>query len=96
MTLNIVVQWVVAWPIEVEQGGVRTIGVHLAGGFMGALGACVLQPQPMLGASAGIYAVLISHLAHLYLVSVTSVKELIIFLWFYEGGTLIVPIWLWL
>lgn len=71
LALNVGVQCAVTYVLEVEQGGTRVGAVYMGGAVGGALGACVLQPQPMVGASAGIYAVLISHLAHIYLVSNT-------------------------
>ncbi|GLV35897.1 rhomboid-6 [Carabus blaptoides fortunei] len=67
LALNVAIQCVLALPLEVEQGGLRTLVVYVGGGVFGALGACLLQPQPMVGASAGVYSLLISHLAHLYL-----------------------------
>lgn len=75
LVLNVLIQCVLAVILEVEQGGARTVAVYLGGGVFGALGACILQPQPMVGASAGIYSLLISHLAHLYLVSLTNTKN---------------------
>ena len=44
--------------------------IYLGGGVCGALGASLVHPSLYLvGASAGVYALLTSHLAHLYLVS---------------------------
>nr|XP_012217786.1 PREDICTED: rhomboid-related protein 2 isoform X2 [Linepithema humile] len=54
--------------IEVEQGRIGVATIYLGGGVCGALGASLLQPSLYLvGASAGVYALLTSHLAHLYL-----------------------------
>jgi len=54
----------------VEQGRIGVATIYLGGGVCGALGASLLQPSLYLvGASAGVYALLTSHLAHLYLVS---------------------------
>jgi len=54
----------------VEQGRLGVATIYLGGGVCGALGASLLQPNLYLvGASAGVYALLTSHLAHLYLVS---------------------------
>lgn len=69
LVLNVIVQCLFAIPLEIEQGGLRTVAVYLWGVVFGALGACLLQPQPMVGSSAGVYAILVSHLAHIYLVS---------------------------
>lgn len=53
-----------------EQGRIGVATIYLGGGVCGALGASLLQPSLFLvGASAGVYALLTSHLAHLYLVS---------------------------
>jgi hypothetical protein len=55
---------------QVEQGRLAVGTIYLGGGVCGALGASLLQPNLYLvGASAGVYALLTSHLAHLYLVS---------------------------
>lgn len=56
---------------QVEQGRLGVATVYLGGGVCGALGASLLHPTLYLvGASAGVYALLTSHLAHLYLVSI--------------------------
>uniref|UniRef100_A0A0C9RLI3 Rho_2 protein n=1 Tax=Fopius arisanus TaxID=64838 RepID=A0A0C9RLI3_9HYME len=68
LTLNVVIQIVLATPLEVEQGKLAVATIYLGGGICGALGASLLQPSLYLvGASAGVYALLTSHLAHLYL-----------------------------
>ncbi|XP_046619722.1 protein rhomboid-like isoform X1 [Neodiprion virginianus] len=68
LSLNVVIQLVLAVPLEVEQGWLGVAAVYLGGGICGALGASLLQPTLYLvGASAGVYALLTSHLAHLYL-----------------------------
>ncbi|XP_008214424.1 protein rhomboid isoform X2 [Nasonia vitripennis] len=68
LTLNVVIQLVLATPLEVEQGRFAVGTIYLGGGVCGALGASLLQPNLYLvGASAGVYALLTSHLAHLYL-----------------------------
>lgn len=56
--------------LQVEQGWIGVATIYLGGGVCGALGASLLQPSLFLvGSSAGVYALLTSHLAHLYLVS---------------------------
>ncbi|XP_063972185.1 protein rhomboid isoform X2 [Diachasmimorpha longicaudata] len=68
LSLNVVIQMVLAAPLEVEQGKLAVATIYLGGGICGALGASLLQPSLYLvGASAGVYALLTSHLAHLYL-----------------------------
>ena len=69
LALNVLLQLLLAAPLGHEQDGMRTTAVYAAGGVAGALGAALVQPQPLVGASAGVYAVLMSHLSHLYLVS---------------------------
>ncbi|XP_043272976.1 rhomboid-related protein 2-like isoform X2 [Venturia canescens] len=65
---NVVIQLVLATPLEVEQGRLAVATVYLGGGVCGALGASLLHPSlHLVGASAGVYALLTSHLAHLYL-----------------------------
>ncbi|XP_046812992.1 protein rhomboid isoform X1 [Vespa velutina] len=68
LALNVLIQLVLATPLEVEQGRMGVATIYLGGGVCGALGASLLQPSLYLvGASAGVYALLTSHLAHLYL-----------------------------
>ncbi|XP_011500481.1 PREDICTED: protein rhomboid [Ceratosolen solmsi marchali] len=68
LMLNVVIQLVLAAPLEVEQGRLAVGTIYLGGGVCGALGASLLQPNLyLIGASAGVYALLTSHLAHLYL-----------------------------
>ncbi|KAL7303499.1 hypothetical protein TKK_0003666 [Trichogramma kaykai] len=68
LALNVVIQLLLATPLEVEQGRLAVWTIYLGGGVCGALGASLLQPNLYLvGASAGVYALLTSHLSHLYL-----------------------------
>ncbi|XP_018394283.1 PREDICTED: protein rhomboid-like [Cyphomyrmex costatus] len=54
--------------LQVEQGRIGVATIYLGGGVCGVLGASLLQPSLYLvGASTGIYALLTSHLANLYL-----------------------------
>lgn len=56
--------------LELEQGQWRVGLVYIVGGICGALGNAWLQPElSLLGASAGVYAMLCSHVPHLVLVS---------------------------
>lgn len=60
-----------ATPLEFEQGWWRCCVVYIGGGLIGALGASLFQPTLyMVGASAGVYALLTSHLANVLLVSI--------------------------
>ncbi|XP_014203473.1 protein rhomboid-like [Copidosoma floridanum] len=68
LATNVLIQLLLATPLEVEQGRLAVGTIYLGGGVCGALGASLLQPNRYLvGASAGVYALLTSHLAHLYL-----------------------------
>lgn len=70
LSLNVIIQFFLASPLEYEQGHVRTIAIYLGGGLAGSLGASIFDKESMLvGASGGIYALLISHIAHIILVS---------------------------
>ncbi|XP_067008218.2 protein rhomboid [Anabrus simplex] len=68
LALNIVIQCLLATPLEHEQGHLRTGIVYLGGGIGGSLGTSMLEPDLyVVGASAGVYALLISQLAHILL-----------------------------
>lgn len=57
--------------LQVEQGRLAVGTIYLGGGVCGALGASLLHRKfYLMGASAGVYALLTSHLAHLYLVCI--------------------------
>lgn len=59
----------VAIPLETEQGSFRTLFVYLGGILFGAIGSTVINPtQSMVGASAGVYSLLLSHISHCVLV----------------------------
>lgn len=63
-------QLLVATPLETEQGHFKTLFVYLGGILFGALGSALFNPsQAMIGASAGVYSLLISHISHCVLVS---------------------------
>ncbi|XP_059489568.1 rhomboid-related protein 2 isoform X2 [Neocloeon triangulifer] len=66
--LNIVIQLVLAVPLEREQKWLRTAFVYFGGGLAGSLSTSVLAPELFLvGASAGVYALLTSQLANIIL-----------------------------
>lgn len=65
-----VLQCFVGVSLELEQGHCRVGLVYIVGGICGALANAWLQPELLLvGASAGVYAMLCSHVPHLVLVS---------------------------
>ena len=67
-------QILVAIPLEAEQGHLRVFFIYFGGVIAGALGASVLQPSLfMVGASAGVYSLLISHLPHIAMVHRSSI-----------------------
>lgn len=55
--------------MEKYQGNARIAAVYLISGMLGALGAACVLPDLIVGASAGVYALLISHIAHVIIVS---------------------------
>ncbi|SPP79225.1 protein rhomboid [Drosophila guanche] len=68
LTLNICLQCFIGVCLELEQGHCRLAVVYFAGGLAGALANAWLQPHLLLlGASAGVYAMLFSHVPHLVL-----------------------------
>lgn len=71
--LNVIIQCILGTPLEYEQGHLRTALIYIGGGLGGSLGASVLDAQLfMVGASGGVYALLISHIANIALVSEES------------------------
>lgn len=69
LILNVVIQCLIAIPLERQQDSIRVGLVYVSGGFLGALGAACISPDYVIGASAGVYALLISHMSDLLLVS---------------------------
>ncbi|XP_017049050.1 protein rhomboid [Drosophila ficusphila] len=68
LSLNICLQCFIGVCLEVEQGHWRLAVVYVVGGVAGALANAWLQPHLLLmGASAGVYAMLGSHVPHLVL-----------------------------
>ncbi|XP_034230557.1 uncharacterized protein LOC117639216 [Thrips palmi] len=66
--LNVGVQSFVGAPLEREQSALRVAAVFFGGAVYGALVTGVISPTlHMVGASAGIYAILMSHLAQILL-----------------------------
>ncbi|XP_062142839.1 protein rhomboid [Drosophila sulfurigaster albostrigata] len=68
LAINMCLQFFVGVWLELEQGHWRVAVVYIAGGICGALANAWLQPELLLlGASAGVYAMLCSHVPHLVL-----------------------------
>ncbi|PSN46540.1 Protein rhomboid [Blattella germanica] len=68
LSFNIVIQFVLAAPLEHEQGHLRTSLIYLGGVLGGSLGTSMLEPELyVMGASGGVYALLISQLANILL-----------------------------
>lgn len=63
IVLNIIIQCLVAIPLECEQGSLRVAVVYLIAGLAGSLGTEFMDPDlSVVGCSAGVYALLISHI----------------------------------
>ncbi|ALC42859.1 rho-6 [Drosophila busckii] len=66
--INICLQCFIGILLELEQGHCRVAAVYILGGLAGSVSNAWLQPGlSLLGASAGIYALLCSHVPHLVL-----------------------------
>ncbi|KFB39961.1 AGAP009451-PA-like protein [Anopheles sinensis] len=65
LVLNIIIQILVAFPLETEQGHDKVLLVYFTGILAGGLGASVFEPTLMVGASAGVYCLLMSHIPHI-------------------------------
>lgn len=69
LSLNLIIQCLFAGALEKKQGHLRVGVLYLGGGAVGALGASCVRPDLVIGASAGVYALLTSHISHVILVS---------------------------
>ncbi|XP_055641036.1 rhomboid-related protein 2 [Toxorhynchites rutilus septentrionalis] len=65
LILNVIIQTMVSFPLETEQGHGNVLLVYFAGVLAGGLGASVFEPTLMVGASAGVYCLLMSHIPHI-------------------------------
>ncbi|XP_058453513.1 rhomboid-related protein 2 isoform X2 [Malaya genurostris] len=65
LMLNVIIQIMVAFPLETEQGHATVLLVYFGGVLAGGLGASVFEPTLMVGASAGVYCLLMSHIPHI-------------------------------
>ncbi|XP_074026366.1 protein rhomboid isoform X2 [Leptinotarsa decemlineata] len=73
LMLNVVIQCIFAILLEKRQGHLRVVILYILGGITGVLGASCIHPDLVIGASAGVYALLISNIADIVL-NFTSVK----------------------
>lgn len=63
-------QLLIAFCLETEQGHWKVATIYVIGGISGSLATLYLQPElSLMGASAGVYALLMSHIPHLLKVS---------------------------
>lgn len=64
-TVLSVFQVILAIPLEFEQSHFKVFGIYFGGGIVGAMGASVFEHnQLMVGSSAGVYSLLMSHITH--------------------------------
>lgn len=70
LLINIILQLVISFPLESEVGSRNVLFVYIGGILSGSLAAS-LSPDftLMVGASSGIYSLLMSHISHICLVS---------------------------
>jgi rhomboid-related protein 1/2/3 len=70
LLINIILQITIAITLETENGHLKTFYVYIGGILSGSLAASLMNDGLlMVGASSGIYSLLISHLSHIYLVN---------------------------
>ena len=68
MSLNVLIQLLIALPLETEQGRIRVLVIYIGGVLSGSLGASIFENSLMLGASSGVYSLLMSHIPHIFMV----------------------------
>lgn len=72
--LNIIMQCLFALFLEHRQGSLRVLLLYSLAGITGVLGAACVHPDLVIGASAGVYALLISNFADILLVDFVFVS----------------------
>ncbi|XP_061386287.1 rhomboid-related protein 1-like, partial [Musca vetustissima] len=66
LMMNICLQFFIAFCLESEQSHWKVATIYISGGISGSLATRYLQPElSLMGASAGVYALLMSHIPHL-------------------------------
>lgn len=68
LMLNVLIQCIFASLLEKRQGHLRVLLLYILGGITAVLGASCFYPILVIGASAGVYALLISNNADIVLV----------------------------
>ncbi|XP_030383928.1 protein rhomboid [Scaptodrosophila lebanonensis] len=64
--MNVILQCFIGICLELEHGQWRLVFVYVSGGVCGSLASGWLKPHmPVVGASGGVYAMLLSHIPHL-------------------------------
>lgn len=59
----------IGFPLETEQGHIRILFVYICGVLCGAIGSMRTNPtQSIIGSSAAVYSLLLSHVSHCILV----------------------------
>lgn len=71
LVINIVLQLIIAFTLETEVGHMNVLMVYVGGIFGGSLAASISPGDVslMVGASSGIYSLLMSHVSHICMVS---------------------------
>lgn len=72
LILNIFMQVLFAYFLELRHGKIRIFILYIMGGITGVLGASCFHPDLVIGASGGVYALLISHISDIFLVNHSS------------------------
>lgn len=72
LLINIILQLVISFPLESEVGSRNVLFVYIGGILSGSLAAS-LSPDftLMVGASSGVYSLLMSHISHIFMVSLS-------------------------
>lgn len=68
LTQNVILQCLFAYHVEKHQKRWKIVALYIGSGAIGALGASCFRPEDVIGASAGVYGLLMSHLPHLIIV----------------------------
>lgn len=85
LIINIILQLFIALPLETECGHFRTFCVYFYGVLSGSLVASVTNDAwLMVGASSGIYSLLMSHISHILLVKIAILQLKLIKISFLE------------